>query len=396
MDEDDDDFFDTVIDFGDGRQYKIAPVEAAPQPAAESSSDAPVRQQDRFADDFDRSWPRSKPPQNAPREVPPKVPRPLSANSTSSQSQSVHSPQEAARVLFNERSNRLEPYATRQGGGGTGPLPPRKNSHSEPGLSPVDSRGDSVAHGPKQLLQKSSDPSVPTSDAGPTRGNRNGHGPPPSSPRPKEAWGRSNSKPMPDLSKSLPDAPGFPAIGSKEESASSTKRSSAGNLPTSPLVTVPDRKEDQVAQPSPSPPTISETPPPASQRRSPQPPLSSILNDRPPLSAISTTVAEAPIPKVGHLVPVQVTAVESPSTPIALQMSPQDLEQARKAAMHSSAERARQRRQQEEEEREKNKERARMKAAELEAKAAAAKATQDAKPSTLSETPSREVPPQGC
>ena len=45
-----------------------------------------------------------------------------------------------------------------------------------------------------------------------------------------------------------------------------------------------------------------------------------------------------------------------------------DLEEARKAAMHSAAERARLRRQQEEEEREKERERARKKAAELEAR----------------------------
>lgn len=45
-----------------------------------------------------------------------------------------------------------------------------------------------------------------------------------------------------------------------------------------------------------------------------------------------------------------------------------DLEEARKQAMHSAAERARLRRQQEEEEREKERERARKKAAEIEAK----------------------------
>lgn len=49
-------------------------------------------------------------------------------------------------------------------------------------------------------------------------------------------------------------------------------------------------------------------------------------------------------------------------------MSLVDIDDVRKAAMHSAAERARLRRQQEEEEREKEKERARRKAAELEAK----------------------------
>ena len=64
--------------------------------------------------------------------------------------------------------------------------------------------------------------------------------------------------------------------------------------------------------------------------------------------------------------------VASPSTPSVAALSPQapttDIELARKAAMHSAAERARIRRQQEEEEREKERERARKKAAELEEK----------------------------
>ena len=49
-----------------------------------------------------------------------------------------------------------------------------------------------------------------------------------------------------------------------------------------------------------------------------------------------------------------------------------DIDEVRKAAMHSAAERAKLRRQQEEEEREKEKERARKKAAEIEAKIKAA------------------------
>jgi len=65
----------------------------------------------------------------------------------------------------------------------------------------------------------------------------------------------------------------------------------------------------------------------------------------------------------------------SPTTPSVVALSPQalttapaDIELARKAAMHSAAERAKVRRQREEEERERERERARKKAAELEEK----------------------------
>jgi hypothetical protein len=54
-----------------------------------------------------------------------------------------------------------------------------------------------------------------------------------------------------------------------------------------------------------------------------------------------------------------------------------DIDEVRKAAMQSAAERARLRRQQEEEEREKQRERARQKAAELEAKLKAAEERKD-------------------
>lgn len=84
-------------------------------------------------------------------------------------------------------------------------------------------------------------------------------------------------------------------------------------------------------------------------------------------------------PEQSPVVPLSSTdlssQVASPSTPSVAALSPQalatapaDIEEVRKAAMHSAAERARTRRQQEEEEREKERERARRKAAELEEK----------------------------
>ncbi len=71
MEEDDDNFLDGVIEFGDGRQYKVDTAEIPPTPAANGSGDLsrtsarqhestsipmpnfPVRKEERFADDFD-------------------------------------------------------------------------------------------------------------------------------------------------------------------------------------------------------------------------------------------------------------------------------------------------------------------------------------------------------
>lgn len=147
IEEDNDDFLDEVIEFGDGRQYKV--VETADgdgQPPSNSSPPSgPVHKEDRFADDFDRSWPRSgggggggrpPPPANAwglrPRGGPgvpahgpdhdhgADGPRGGWRSGRAGSSTSSLSPQEPSRVLFNERSNRLEPYANAHSRGGPG------------------------------------------------------------------------------------------------------------------------------------------------------------------------------------------------------------------------------------------------------------------------------------
>jgi serine/arginine repetitive matrix protein 2 len=116
MEEDSDDFLGGVIEFGDGRQYQIPPVDvpqdSAPAPETTSTVDpqspsaaSRINKEDRFSDDFDRSWPRSAALSSniRPRTGPPAGP--------STSSSSSLSPQEASRVLFNERSNRLEPWS---------------------------------------------------------------------------------------------------------------------------------------------------------------------------------------------------------------------------------------------------------------------------------------------
>jgi serine/arginine repetitive matrix protein 2 len=70
MVEDDDNYWDNVIEFGDGRQYKVEVVEQTTRsreqsPSGsvkslrlESTTEVLVTKEERFADDFDRSWPR--------------------------------------------------------------------------------------------------------------------------------------------------------------------------------------------------------------------------------------------------------------------------------------------------------------------------------------------------
>lgn len=73
MVEDDDNYWDNVIEFGDGRQYKVevaeqtsrsresspsGTVKSIQSTKLESTAEVPVSKEERFADDFDRSWPR--------------------------------------------------------------------------------------------------------------------------------------------------------------------------------------------------------------------------------------------------------------------------------------------------------------------------------------------------
>lgn len=116
MEEDNDDFLGGVIEFGDGRQYQIQPVDVPPAtqdplptsvPAPESSSLGPqpssvaagVNKEDRFSDDMDRSWPRSA---GLSSNIRPRVGPPAGASTSSSSSLS---PQESSRLLYNWSSN---------------------------------------------------------------------------------------------------------------------------------------------------------------------------------------------------------------------------------------------------------------------------------------------------
>ena len=145
MEEDDDNFLNGVIEFGDGRQYKIESTQSPPESLQLDEETAPVSKEERFADDFDRSWPRSR---NSPRLE--------FASSTTTGSVSL---EEQARVLFNERSNKLEPYS-------------KSATFKRDGVQ-KESRGRGA--------RRDSNTSIPTLRPSPseTRGRRTNMGPPP-------------------------------------------------------------------------------------------------------------------------------------------------------------------------------------------------------------------------
>ncbi|KAI0639145.1 hypothetical protein C8Q77DRAFT_1044914 [Trametes polyzona] len=357
MEEDDDNFLGGVIEFEDGRQYKVQSSDATPQaqsqqdakqPASSGLTDQPVSKEERFADDFDRSWPRSRPAQPAPgqhREQ-------RHDGFPASPSTSAHSPQESSRVLFNERSNRLEPYSHSRHGA---PGPPfnRRGSRTDFATSPTEPRRDAPPHAHLpgvQVLQRGHHADGPSFSRAP--GDR-----PPLSPndgsrfrdRPPfqrdHAWQGSGHH-----DRYGPHAPGpSPRDGAFEDR---TRRTSG-----------------------PEPPSLS----PSGDHRRQLPPHLSVVGARvpPPIRAEPPAHPQPPahVPPVQHEPPpASASSQVSASPAVADKELPAagapivDMEEVRKAAMHSAAERARLRRQQEEEEREKERERARRKAAELEEK----------------------------
>ncbi|KAJ3827387.1 hypothetical protein F5880DRAFT_1537760 [Lentinula raphanica] len=385
MEEDDDNFLDGVIEFGDGRQYKIdtnddsvplsAPIQVTSREQIDSSQDQsePVRKEDRFADDFDRSWPRTK---KTPTSDFVPAPGPRAPQSVSpSTSQSAHSPLEPSRVLFNERSNRLEPYNNSRESG-------RPNQGSEPRFvrNPAPATF-AVSSNNIQLLQKP--PSGENSHRGPGY-----HGavdqqrdyepsrreiPPgpqlqPYQPRPKP---RRGSGPFPSNSFERDPPPDHRG----------RRLSNMGPPPVPPhVMNRTSSFRDHARQ---VPPHLANGPPttPTSEHR--QSSRDSRYSARPPSSTgHSSARYPSQSPVLSHAVPtaspVMITSerpiTSSASTP---QVSAAELEDVAKGYMQDAAARAKQRRQQEEEQREKEKERARQKAAELEARLAVERAEKE-------------------
>ena len=363
MEEDDDNFLDNVIEFEDGRQYKVAPP-ATGQPSAATSvggetpvstadhvSTEPVSKEDRFADDFDRSWPRTRQsPLVFQRDLPSRASQHMSVSPTLSQP--GHSSVEGSRALFNERSNRLEPYTSPYSPNRLGSSFgfPRRNAHGEPALSPAEPRlsRDAPPHTlvhPVHLLQKPSegthDTSVQSSrsHAGDFTGRRNAErdGGPGGDYGQNKVRSRDAGRP----SGSLHDSRG---IGERRH-----RRLSGASFASS----IPDGQQGS--------PHSSDIP---FSRRS--------QARESPLQHLSVLPASASarasqLSGTSHAATAEVQLSGTPSV--------LDIEGVHKTAMHISAERAKQRRQLEEEEREKEKERARKKAAELEARMIQAQAS---------------------
>ncbi|KAJ7655143.1 hypothetical protein DFH06DRAFT_1474198 [Mycena polygramma] len=378
MEEDDDNFLDGVIEFGDGRQYKIesadlptdlssatlATAESAssmaspPRNASRSVSrldeaaNVPVSKEERFADDFDRSWPRSRASPSVSTRDLPGGPALSTHSSSSAAAPSPVSPaismasaqdSSASRaLLFNERSNKLEPYNRVAGAAGSGQ---KRGGDGFP--SPTDTRGREFPSGQNnsnvQLLQNRS------------RGFSGAGGP--------GGGGFSNERQQPRRDGMPPphgNAPMHPQQGPRaapnpwmQRKESDGPEVRGRHLSTMGPPPVPPQVDGLPVRPQRRPSTSRESRHPPSTTPAPEPPLSARRPSQSPSLSHASAVAPSPAVSVSQL---------------------PDIDEVRKDVMHDAAARAKARRQHEEEEREKEKERARRKAAELEEKIKAAEA----------------------
>ena len=401
MSEDDDNFLGGIIEFGDGRQYTVQSVVQPSSPPPEKSGthgddafsnggDGPTNQstafvskEERFGDDFDRSWPRSKSssaslqqdiPVSGHQAVPP-PPAPV---------QYIPSAQETSRVLFNERSNKLEPYSNAQAPfrSNQGAFGTKRGSHSET-TSPTDTRSGSQAQGHNvQLLQKSG-PHPHDSTIRP-RGSTGSFGSNPGmafhSERP---WGGEPFRrevthatfPQQGDSKRNRDhyspfgPPPLP-VRDRDSDMRAARSVTTGPLPFPPVSPVRGHR-DNGRQP---PPHLSPSLPSKSlSAQDPQSLISPVSANKElcysPGSSSSLLPAHSPL-----LSQVPLTASDFASPNSIAGFPDVDIDEVRRDVMQSAAARAKERRKREEDEREKEKERARRKAAELEARMRAAEA----------------------
>ncbi|KZT74855.1 hypothetical protein DAEQUDRAFT_720036 [Daedalea quercina L-15889] len=416
MEEDDDNFLDGVIDFGDGRQYKVEATEASQQPSPSGDApgfderedskpviegvsllDQPVSKEERFADDFDRSWPRTKLTTNFSNSQ-----REHYSNGapSSASSQSVHSPSES-KVLFNERSNRLEPYSYahpphRQSNAGQISYSGRRGSRSDHVASEPRGGRDVPPHvHPQgvQLLQKAPGNIERRHDGLRFPGDPAGHFDVPLSRHPERESHRHDSQQSAAFTRT-PSHHGHQGRAHDHRGPYDMPPHAARHderpvrLSTMPPPPLPLHSARN------SPNELSrQLPPHLPETRSPKHgPRTSLLPDAHQETA-NLTAEPPPDISRSSAVPVQAPAIEPspvvPTDPIApTSAGPAvDLNEVHKKEMQSAAERARQRRQQEEEEREREKERARKKAVELEARLKAKEAQERPEASTaVSET----------
>ena len=366
MEGDDDDFLGGVIEFGDGRQYKIESNDLPQETGLLSQSmvegdlkDSPVSisKEDRFVDDFDRSWPRSR---NSPAEVARDFPPSASPRISPDISHPTQTPQDSSRVLFNERSNRLEPHRPGHGPFSAKRAPYQESSGSEP----------RVVRDNVQVLQKNNGGDFDSRRR--FSGGSAGFGPGPSNNHTDRHRDRdhSNRRDGPPISPRLArDHHSQTDSGGRDWDSDRGRRYTMGPPP---LPYAQKHLQDEGRQ---LPPHLNQAPGNVRHRR-----ISSrdsrFSASEPPLSASSLppNFARLPTqsPSGSHASLVLISPISGQN--IALPLSAHELDEAPKDFMQSAAARAKQRRQQEEEEREAQKERARKKAVELEEKMKAAEA----------------------
>lgn len=345
MEGDDDDFLGGVIEFGDGRQYKVEATESAQ--LEEPSTGTQISKENRFVDDYDRSWPKSQSsPASSSKEVPPTATSHSKGVPTSPVSpHPSHSPHDSSRVLFNERSNRLEPYSRQA----QPPFPSKRAGYQE---------GKDV-----QLLQKPSASeynarnrrlSASSGTYGPTGVN----------------GGFQGDKFRDRESNTWRDGPPLSPRATKDQHTEfNSDRGRKSNMGPPPVPFANNRRPSDGGRQLP--PHLSQVSPSAPPRR-----LSSRDSRISPLETTSANPATSRIPPispaVSHASLVLVSPKQGPA--VLLPLNAPELDDARKDVMQTAAARAKQRRQQEEAEREAQKERARRKAAELEEKMKTAEA----------------------
>ncbi|KAF8898387.1 hypothetical protein BD779DRAFT_1666247 [Infundibulicybe gibba] len=379
MEEDDDNFLDAVIDFGDGRQYKIQSTDPPSGTHASSRLDdasatdgtsaqpnVSVSKEERFADDFDRSWPRSRTsPVSSEAETLPAPTAPVAHPAPAAQ---ATLPPQDSRVLFNERSNRLEPYSSANPPHrpGQASFPPKRNSHHDHASSPSDLRVPrdfppaSPLLGNIQLLQKSGPGEYP--------------------PRARGFSGSGSGSFGPGSNGFHTDRPGYGGRNPPMRRDGPSSGSNNMHPPSSPRLTRDEHhpyrnaspvelrdRDDHRGRTNMGPP-----PPPHSLRGSSR---ESTGRQLPPHLASTTGAPLRRVPSRDPQMPTSATSSGFPGHSPALShasLSAPELDEMKKNLMQNAAARAKQRRQEEEAEREKEKERARRKAAEMEEKIKAA------------------------
>lgn len=325
MEEDDDNFLGGVVEFDDGKQYKVEPASTPPssqdirdERPPTPGNDGPVSKEERFGNDIDRHWPRGQPSD-------------LQRNgsiSPASSHQSPRLPYDSSRVLFNERSNRLEPYSANQR---TSSFSSRRGSQHEPSGKPR-----VVSDGQRQ------GPFSRSHDSGPRSGSN--------AKTAEGAWNsRHTDRPVPERGRRLSNMGPPPVPSYARNSSTESVRQLPPHLSQPPPFHERERRLSRESHHS----------------RDNQIQLG---REDSWLSPRLTNVPISPALSTSSKLP--------PESPVELTAGV-NIDDIRKDVMHTAAERAKKRRQQEEEEREKERERARKKAVELEAKLGLGKPSED-------------------